>query len=86
MNSLPTSINNLANEFSKGLKISQVQYNLVNSSTTVNNENGSGDANCDNDSTKNSMTIKSDASFSIMKSEDGLPMLLALQFEYIFSK
>ncbi|ORY79582.1 hypothetical protein LY90DRAFT_500591 [Neocallimastix californiae] len=52
MNSLPTSINNLANEFSKGLKISQVQYNLVNSSTTVNNENGSGDANCDNDSTK----------------------------------
>ncbi|KAG4106439.1 hypothetical protein H8356DRAFT_977278 [Neocallimastix lanati (nom. inval.)] len=86
MNSLPTSINNLANEFSKGLKISQVQYNLVNSSTTVNNENGSGDANCDNDSTKNSMTIESDASFSIMKSEDGLPMLLALQFEYIFSK
>jgi len=90
LNSLPTSINSLTNDFSKGLKISQVQYNLLSSSTTVNaNSNLSavpGDMVNDNDSIKNSMSLESDISFSIMKSEDGLPMLLALQFEYIFSK
>jgi len=90
LNSLPTSINSLTNDFSKGLKISQVQPNLVNSSNTVtNNSNLSsipGDSNYENDSMRNSMDLESDVSFSIMKSEDGLPMLLALQFEYIFSK
>jgi len=89
LNSLPTSINSLTNEFSKNLKISQVQYNLVNSSTTVNNNSNlsatPSDMN-DSDSIKNSMSMESEISLSIMKTEDGLPMLLALQFEYIFSK
>jgi len=90
VNSLPTSVNSLTNDFSKGLKISQVQYNLVNSSTTVNSNTNmtttSSDMMNDNDSMKNSMSVESDVSFSIISSEDGLPMLLALQFEYIFSK
>ncbi|ORX62487.1 hypothetical protein BCR32DRAFT_251719 [Anaeromyces robustus] len=89
LNSFPTSINSLTNDFSKGLKISQVQQNLMNSSATVNNSNLSSisnDMNNDSDSMKNSMSLEYDASFSIMRSEDGLPMLLALQFEYIFSK
>jgi len=89
-NSLPTSVNSLTNDFSKGLKISQVQYNLVNSSTTVNNNSNmttsSEMMNDNDDSMKNSMSVESEVSFSIMRSEDGLPMLLALQFEYIFSK
>ncbi|ORX82915.1 hypothetical protein BCR32DRAFT_157171 [Anaeromyces robustus] len=61
----------------------------MNSSATVNNSNLSSisnDMNNDSDSMKNSMSLEYDASFSIMRSEDGLPMLLALQFEYIFSK
>jgi len=81
LNSFPTSINSLTNDFSKSLKISQVQYNLVNSSATI----APTDMN-DCDSIKNSMSMESEISLSVMKTEDGLPMLLALQFEYIFSK
>jgi len=86
-NSIPTYINNLANDFSKRLNISHAQCNLINSSTTVNNINiYTNDINNDNDSMTNSLSMESEASLSIMKTEDGLPMLLALQFEYIFSK
>ena len=87
LKSLPTSINNLANNLSKTLNLSQGQYHLDNSSRTINDDNlYHKDFYSDNDSIKNSMTADSDVSLSIMKTEDGLPMLLALQFEYIFSK
>ncbi|ORX55438.1 hypothetical protein BCR36DRAFT_581453 [Piromyces finnis] len=88
LNSLPASINSLVNDFSKGLKISHVQSNLVSSSTTVNSNSTAfpGEVINDSDSMKNSMSLESEISLSVINAEDGLPMLLALQFEYIFSK